>query len=239
LRYLELAIAPVIARDVFEMSAYWQILTAMSHLGILFGVAPIFLSDHISTPIPYLRLGALLLPLVWIFPFLHSDPRQMVFAWRFGSILIPISLGWALGEYSLSQFMQESLPKERIQDDSISTHGAITSFLYVSHIILYTILSTSLGKYIDAEFNRVGTVKTVLIFIGGVQFSILAVVLFANTFISKNAFTMQTESEERGHRRGTNYYSVLYAPVPTDGKRTREKEIYVDRAKLMSADRYE
>jgi hypothetical protein len=160
----------------------------------------------------------------------------MRYAWEFASILIPISFGWAIGDYSLSSFMQKSLAKERLKDDNISPHGAITSFLYVSYIILYIVLSTSLGKYIDVEFNKVGNIKNVLIFIGGVQFSILSVMLLGNTFIWKDMNKIENEVEERANRR-SNYYSMLYVAVPTTLNRSQEK--VSDRTKLMGQYRYE
>lgn len=60
-RYLENAISPLIAKRVYNESAYSQIL-----VGVL-GAASVFLTNTaIPTPIPWIRMDALLLVIIWV-----------------------------------------------------------------------------------------------------------------------------------------------------------------------------
>jgi hypothetical protein len=66
-RYLESGIAPIVAKQVFKVSAYSQILVGGSNFGELLGAVTVFLlNDHVPTPIPWLRLDSLLLMIVWV-----------------------------------------------------------------------------------------------------------------------------------------------------------------------------
>lgn len=66
-RYLESGIGPVIAKRVFGVSAYSQILVGGSNFGELLGALSVFLlNDMVPTPIPWLRLDSLLLLIVWV-----------------------------------------------------------------------------------------------------------------------------------------------------------------------------
>lgn len=78
-RYLENGILPIIAEDMFHNPAYSRILVCGSNLGELIGALTVFLFGNlVPTPIPWLRLDALLLLLVWVLPFyLKSDPNTV------------------------------------------------------------------------------------------------------------------------------------------------------------------
>jgi hypothetical protein len=66
-RYLENSISPLIAKRVFNESAYSQILVGGSNFGELLGALSVFfLSDSVPTPLPWLRLDCLLLLIVWV-----------------------------------------------------------------------------------------------------------------------------------------------------------------------------
>ena len=186
-RYLEMTIAPAVAKRVFQTSAFSQIFVGMSHLGVVLGVSSIFLADIVKTPLPWLRLGALMLPLVWYIPFYDSPPNNVGFAWSLALIFPPISFGWAAGDLSLIRYIQNVSAKEKVQDD-ISVLGAIMSFLYASYIVIYNILSIVLGRYIDTVFAVDGSIRRALITVGGIQLAAISLFLFLNTLIPRRAF---------------------------------------------------
>lgn len=78
-RYLENGIIPIIAEDILHNPAYSRILVCGSNIGELVGALTVFIFGNlVPTPIPWLRLDALLLLLVWVLPFyLKSDPTTV------------------------------------------------------------------------------------------------------------------------------------------------------------------
>jgi len=183
-----MTIAPAVAKRAFQTSAFSQIFVGVSHLGVVLGVLSIFLSDIIKTPLPWLRIGALLLPLVWVIPF--DDPslsHNFEFTWGLSLIFLPISFGWAAGDLSLIRFIQTLSAKEKVQDE-ISVLGAVMSFLYASYIVIYNILSIVLGRYIDTVFAEDGRIKRALLTVGGIQFGAISIFLLLNTLIPRGAF---------------------------------------------------
>lgn len=164
----------------------------MSRLGILFGVASMILSNRIKTPLPWLRLGALMLLLVWVIPFYNPTPDHIAPAWRLALLFTPISFGWAAGDLSLVTFIHNFSAREQSTDE-ISVLGALMSFLYSSFIILYTILSVVLGRFIDTVFAEDGNIKRALFDVGGVQFSVIAGVILFATFIPRGAWHLNPD----------------------------------------------
>ena len=112
------------------------------------------------------------------------------------AIFLPISYGWAAGDVSLSAFVQSFLSKLESVDPEVSALGAVMSFLYVSYIILYSIVSTVVGKWVDGQLRpytgtaRVEPTREVLKKTGGVHFTVVGIVIFASTFIPKGAFAL-------------------------------------------------
>jgi hypothetical protein len=71
-RYLENGLVPVLAQGYFGKPAYSQILVGGSNFGELLGALLVLLIGNLlPTPIPWLRMDALLLGLVWILPFYY------------------------------------------------------------------------------------------------------------------------------------------------------------------------
>ena len=197
-----MTIAPAVAKRVFQTSAFSQIFVGMSHIGVLLGVSSIFLLDIVKTPLPWLRMGALVLPLVWVIPFDDVPPGRFDFAWALSLIFLPISFGWAAGDLSLTRFIQTLSAKEKVQDE-ISVLGAVMSFLYASYIVIYNILSIVLGRYIDTVFAEDGAIRRALLTIGGLQFSVISIFLLFNTLIPRGAFHFNPdtlfEEPTKGH----------------------------------------
>jgi hypothetical protein len=189
-RYLEGAIIPAIARRVFDVSAYSQIMVGGSNFGELLGAIAVFLlSNVVKTPIPWLRLDALMLLLVWYVPYFPSQPRQAIYAWRLAALFIPVSFGWSAGDVSLIAYIQAVLSREEPKDPNVSALGAVMAFLYSSTILLYAILAPLLGKVFDRVLTQDGNIKQALVYLGGVQFTVICAFVMANTFIPRGAFT--------------------------------------------------
>ncbi|EDN08401.1 conserved hypothetical protein [Histoplasma mississippiense (nom. inval.)] len=77
-RYLENGIAPAIARRYLGNSAWSQLIVGGSNLGELIGASFVFFfTNLITTPIPWIRLDAVLLLIVWYLPFWYPPAGQV------------------------------------------------------------------------------------------------------------------------------------------------------------------
>jgi hypothetical protein len=129
-RFLENSLAPAYAKRTLGISAWSQIIVGGSNFGELLGALSVFLlSDYVTTPvsecrfdrhgsgdskflpqIPWLRIDALALNIVWILPYFSTIAKQDVsWAWRAAGTFIPISYGWAAGDVSLAAYIQSAL----------------------------------------------------------------------------------------------------------------------------------
>jgi hypothetical protein len=165
-----------------------------SNFGELLGAVAIFLfSGAVPTPIPWLRLDALMLLLIWYVPFYPSEPRNAIYAWRLAALFIPISFGWSAGDVSLIAYIQAILSREEHQDPNISALGSVMAFLYCSTIVLYAVLAPLLGKVFDRVLTEDGNIQKALIYLGGAQFTVICVVVLVNTFVPKGALHLNPE----------------------------------------------
>jgi hypothetical protein len=196
-RYLENGIAAHVAKRYLKQSAWSQIMVGGSNLGEMLGALSVFFfTNKIQTPIPWLRLDALLLLIIWYIPFWRPTPNQVAEAWKVAATFIPISYGWAAGDISLAAYIQASLARLESENRNVSALGAVMAFLYSFYIVLYAVLGTVLGRYLDDVFNKSGgsssggTIYTGLIFTAGVQMSLICVTVLASTFIPKGSFAL-------------------------------------------------
>ncbi|KAL0060626.1 hypothetical protein AAF712_012569 [Marasmius tenuissimus] len=202
-RYLENGLAPIFAKQVLGNASWSQIIVGGSNLGELFGAAAVLLTTNvIRTPLPWLRLDALALNIVWVLPYIAVRRGNVSDAWRIAGIFLPVSFGWAAGDVSLAAYIQATLAKIESSDSRVSALGAVMAFLYVLYIVVYSILSTVLGKWVDKKLlgftgaAAATPAKDALKFIGGVQFTILCVVVIISTFIPKGAFALNPTDED-------------------------------------------
>ena len=196
--YLENNLANIFATAVLKDSSFQQIMVGGSNFGELCGAMTVFFTvNYIPTwvpllfllssltittrPIPFLRLDAFFLLVIWYLPFYKPPPHRAIEAWKMAATFIPVSFGWAAGDVSLAAYIQASLA--RGGDDTkagISTLGAVMSFLYVtyvhpavllpllacsrllSQIITYAILSPVLGNYVDSQLRYGNQTRRVL-----------------------------------------------------------------------------
>ncbi|KAF8249511.1 hypothetical protein K440DRAFT_660007 [Wilcoxina mikolae CBS 423.85] len=226
-RYLENGLVPVLAQGYFRQPAFAQILVGGSNFGELLGALLVLLTGNLlPTPIPWLRVDALLLCLVWILPFYKPDLEGNVvagsgMAWKFACIFIPISLGWAAGDVSMVAYIQSSVPPDNVHD-RISSLAAVMSFLYSIYIVIFAVMTPALGKYAD-DSNTDGAQKTIFN-LGGVQFSIIAVLLLVSTLLPDGSWRFNPRlaaageirignmDEETGIKRG----EAIMEPIVTE-----------------------
>lgn len=159
-------------------------------LGALF---VLFFANKVKTPLPWLRLDALGLLLVWVLPYSYPDKdKALQFAWTLAAIWIPVSFGWAAGDVSLAAYIQSALASIERPDDKVSPLGAVMAFLYVFYIVLYAVLGVVLGRVVDAAFKN-GDIRPALVYVGGVMYTVVCVVLIVATFIPKGAFALNPD----------------------------------------------
>jgi hypothetical protein len=193
-RYLENNIAPQIARRYLGNSAWAQIMVGGSNLGELLGAFSVLLfANAVQTPMPWLRMDALMLLIVWYVPFWRPPAGDVGQAWIVAATLCPVAYGWASGDVSLAAYIQASLARIESQNKNVSALGAVMAFLYSFYIVTYAVAGTLLGRYLDGVYNKSGgtnggEVRSGLLFTAGVQMSIISVLVFASTFVPRGAF---------------------------------------------------
>jgi hypothetical protein len=160
--YLENNLANIFATAVLKDSSFQQIMVGGSNFGELCGAVTVFFTvNYIPTwvpllflflfltittrPIPFLRLDALMLLIIWYLPFYRPPRISPIVAWKMAATFIPISFGWAAGDVSLAAYIQASLARGgEATTAGISTLGAVMSFLYVTYVrppVLLSLLS--------------------------------------------------------------------------------------------------
>lgn len=106
-----------------------------------------------------------------------------------------ISFGWAAGDVSLAAYIQASLARMESRTNNVSALGAVMAFLYSTYIVIYAITSPLLGKYIDKVSKRnKGNISEAFKNIAGVQFTIIAILILAATFIPKGALSFNPDT---------------------------------------------
>jgi hypothetical protein len=129
---LENQIAPILAKQYLNTSAYSQIMVGGSNFGELLGALSVALFTNFApTPIPWLRLDALLLQIVWVLPFFKVVPKDVKSAWQLAGIFVPISFGWAAGDVSLAAYIQGTLARLESTDEDVSVLGAVMAFVSI------------------------------------------------------------------------------------------------------------
>ncbi|KAK9320387.1 hypothetical protein V1517DRAFT_210292 [Lipomyces orientalis] len=196
-RYLENGIAPAVARRYLGNSAWSQIMVGGSNFGELLGAGFVFLfTNLITTPMPWLRLDSLMLLIVWYLPYWYPPSGQVRYAWIAAATFIPVSFGWAAGDVSLAAYIQASLARVESKTTNVSALGAVMAFLYSTYIVIYAITSPLLGRYIDSVYKKTGgadnggDIHEAIQNVGGVQFTIIFVIIVTATFVPQGAFSL-------------------------------------------------
>jgi hypothetical protein len=187
-RYLENGIAPQIAKRYLEQSEWSQIIVGASNFGELLGALFIFIfGNFIKTPLPWSRLDASILLLVWYIPYYYPPANDVKYAWIIAATYIPIGFGAAVDDIALNSFVQSSLSGLESKHKNISALGAVASFLYSSYIIIYAILNPLLGLYIDRVYDSTNSVRPAFVNTIAIQMTVISIIVLISTFIPKGA----------------------------------------------------
>lgn len=196
-RFLESSLSPAYARRVLGTSAWSQIIVGGSNFGELLGALTVFLlSNRVPTPLPWLRLDAIALNIVWVMPTFANGiaQRNVTWAWITAACFLPISYGWASGDVSLAAYIQSTLSEMDLPDMGVSPLGSVMAFLFSAYIILNAVLSSVLGKVIDRDFVANRNIVQSLREVGGIQFSVCCGVILLATLIPKGAFAFNPKN---------------------------------------------
>ncbi|KAF4308997.1 Major facilitator superfamily domain general substrate transporter [Botryosphaeria dothidea] len=195
-RYLENGIAPAIARRYLGNSAWSQIMVGGSNFGELLGALFVFLfTNFIKTPIPWLRLDALTLLIVWYLPYWNPPRNDVSQAWIVAATFLPVSFGWAAGDVSLAAYIQATLARKESEEKDLSPLGAVMAFLYATYIVMYAIASPLLGRYVDRiNTQNDGDISPAIQNIAGVQFTLICVIVLSATLIPKGALALNPQN---------------------------------------------
>lgn len=194
-RYLESGLGPVIARRYLGNSSYASIMVGGSNFGEMLGAVFVFLfTNLIKTPMPWLRLDAVLLMIVWYLPYWTPPKNEMRYAFIAAATFLPVSFGWAAGDVSLAAYIQASLARKESENDDVSALGAVMAFLYSTYIVTYAIAQPLLGRHVDSVFQSTGgssgggNVRLAVRNIGAIQFTVISVIIIAATFIPRGSW---------------------------------------------------
>lgn len=94
------------------------------------------------------------------------------------------------------------------------------AFLFSAYIIIYAVLGSLLGKYIDNVFKKDKNIYRALVNIGGVQFTVLSVIVIASTFIPKGAFSLNPDIINEAELEGEVDEERNVDELDKDGKKT-------------------
>ncbi|PWY92870.1 hypothetical protein BO70DRAFT_367856 [Aspergillus heteromorphus CBS 117.55] len=196
-RYLENAVAPAIARRYLGNAAWSQAMVGGSNLGELLGATfVVIFNNNVRTPIPWLRMDALMLLITWYLPFWHPQPRHLRDALFVAATFIPISFGWAAGDVSLAAYIQATLARMENTSRNVSPLSAVMAFLYSTYIVLYAVISPILGSYIDRVYIQTGgstgggDIHHAIRYVASVQFSIISLLVMVASFVPRGSLAL-------------------------------------------------
>eukprot|EP01038_Epipyxis_sp_PR26KG_P015649 gene15649-21160_t len=221
-RYIENGVASVYAKLVLGESAYGSFIVGGSNFGELLGAATVFFNlNTFPTPIPLLRWDALVLNLTWLYYNVvrpdktHTGPANT--AGIMAAIMCFISAGWAAGDVSLAAFIQSNISNTKViqsgNGHKVSPLAAVMSFLYVTYIVIYAIISPLIGHWLDgfalrqkhakndgnkalAAQLKLDAKQQYFYWIAGVMFSLVSVIIFASTFYPRGSWKFNPERLE-------------------------------------------
>jgi len=189
-RYLENGVAPQIAIRYLQQSEWSQMIVGASNFGELLGALFIFFfGNFIKTPLPWSRLDASILFLVWYIPYYYPPANNIKYAWIIAATYIPIGFGSAADDIALNSYIQSSLSHLESKHKNISALGAVASFLYSSYIIIYAILNPVLGLYLDSVSHTTGSIRPAFVNTVAIQMTVIAIIVLVSTLIPKGAIS--------------------------------------------------
>lgn len=215
-RYLENVLFAQYAATGLGVGSYQQKLVAGSNLGEMIGAFFVFIySKEVATPLPWLRLDAISLVIVWIFPLVDPLSLNMsMFTWMICllPVMASISFGWAAGDCSLVAYVQSRFANVSNQNDKAPSLGSVMAFLYVLYIILFAFISPGMGAVHDSFLKpltdkfgqespiqlRLPLVRQAMIYTAGVFVTCCGAIILAATFIPRGSFAFNPKSIDSG-----------------------------------------
>ncbi|PYH94081.1 hypothetical protein BO71DRAFT_239991 [Aspergillus ellipticus CBS 707.79] len=196
-RYLENAVAPAIARRYLGNAAWSQVMIGGSNLGELLGATFVAVfNNRVHTPIPWLRMDALMLLITWYLPFWRPRAHHLPDAFYAAASFIPISFGWAAGDVSLAAYIQATLARMENTERNVSPLGAVMAFLYSAYIVLYAVISPLLGNYIDRVYIETGgsggggDIHRAIRNVASIQFTVISVLVLVASFVPRGSLAL-------------------------------------------------
>ncbi|MCJ1327242.1 hypothetical protein MMC10_003910 [Thelotrema lepadinum] len=201
---IETFIALIIGQRYFGGDPrYTQTIIAGSNIGEFCGaVAMLFLQPRVSSPLPWVRLNAIMLMLIWIFPAWCPTQRDSGSAWIAAAIVLPLGATWSAAAVSFYSYMQTLLSDEAPTSSTktLPPLSSVVGFLFTVETILQASALPLLGMYIDKTVKRTGTTdrscaaRTALKYVGGVHFTVLAVLIVISTLIPRGALSLRSKA---------------------------------------------
>jgi len=99
-------------------------------------------------------------------------------------LIIPVSFGWAAGDVSLLAHIQSNLSKSENKNSSEDTKklNAVMGFLFTIYTFFITFIANGIGYLFD-KYKNENDPQQGLFYVAGIMMSVLAVIIFASTFI--------------------------------------------------------
>jgi len=217
-RYIENGVASVYAKLVLHESAYASFIVGGSNFGELCGALFVFMNLRLlKTPLPCVRWDALVLNLTWLYynavnqdtvstsnnPYVNAGNVAGLMA----LIMFFISSGWAAGDVQMAAYIQSAMPTLPASTNTVTPNplASVMCFLYTSYIVIYAIISPLIGFWLDGYTTRsleAGANKSKILeeqqqdyfyWIAGVFFSLVSILIFANTFTPKNSWKLNPD----------------------------------------------
>ena len=196
-RYLENTLFPFYTGTFLGSTNFQVILTGGSNFGELLGALLVFLfAKLVRSPIPFLRLDAVLLMLIWVLPFFpvdKSSPQST--AWMLSPLMAVISSGWAAGDVSLAAYIQSRLHDVGSENEFTTPLGAVMSFLFVTYLVGFYVLNLLMSMVRDYYVVNQKNLIELFVLIGGAFFTVAGLVTMISTFIPRNSFAWNPEPD--------------------------------------------
>jgi hypothetical protein len=97
------------------------------------------------------------------------------------------------------------------------------AFLYSGYIVLNAVLSTLLGRVIDKDWRENDNIFTALTQVGGIQFTVGSVIIFASTFIPRGALAINPTGDSGDLRTPQDGEADIESEFPREGLDTLGK----------------
>lgn len=197
-----------VAAKYFGRNEWSEITIAGLNLGEMIGAGLLCLFNGlIHTPIPWIRFDALTLFVMWYLGFWYPPRDDVKQPFYLAAGMSCATVGFAACDVAVSAYMQSQLKQRETDGGNFNVAASAMGFLNVVWIGTYAALGGVLGKYMDSAWlkdNPAGTPKVELTagqnthhamtMLAGVQFTIIAVMIFAATFIPKGAVAWNPKS---------------------------------------------